>query len=112
MIEEILNKNPKGKELADELIEVLNYMDELGNWEEITPEERSNLMEEKWLEIKKNKILGKLNIGEAILLEALEVPSGYSKLDLKKLLVKVGDIGEVAEMVLSKPKQIKLGDYL
>jgi len=100
----------------NELIEVMDYMSERGDWDKLLPKEREKVMEDKWMEIKwrkynENEGLGNLNMGEATLLTVLEM-YGYTKLDLKKLMVKFGDVGSVAEYVKLHPKQHKLDEFL
>lgn len=57
------------------------------------------------------KTYTKMRIGESLILKLLNQESGYSLLELKKLIVKFGDVGSLAEFVLENPKIKSVDDF-
>jgi len=55
-------------------------------------------------------LAGKLNIGEKTIIKAL-TSYGYNQEELKKMLIKLGDVGSLAEYVTAHPRQTKITDF-
>lgn len=111
------NESPRRqREIKEELFEVLDYIDTIEDWKDLKPSKREKLMEEKWMDIKWRKfeewqLLRKgVQMGEKTCLKVLE-EYGYSKKQLRKLLIKFGDVGIVGEYVKKHRRQKSLSDY-
>jgi len=116
MLEEIFRM--PNRDSKDELMEVLDYMEERGDWLKLSPEEREKIIEEKWMEIKWRKfeewkkLRRGFGISEKSIVKALEEYTGLPPGILKDIIIRTGDVGSAAEYILNKQDELRKIDDL
>lgn len=96
-------------ELKDELIEVLDTITE----DEWFSYKRSEHLEKIWLQVKQKKIDSyfeqmrslRRGLSDSNLIKMLSDISGFTSGEMKDIYIRLGDIGSVAEFVLTHKKQ-------
>ena len=88
---------------------LLEYALGCEGWDDLTNEERLDLLIKEFYRLKEQERKGLLNLGmqEKTIMKVLEY-DGYSSYKLKELLIKLGDIGSVGEYVKRNSKQKRL----